>query len=280
MVFAKFCRVKTVCWAVGPRLSEMSSNPVDIQKVVQDLGRKSTVSLRAPISLSVRLYLQCPEWSQSSWPARCAPSCWGTSTCLGALRPGCFSPGSANSSGHSAAFWTRKSQSQGPSQRASSEKVCQHKRTWRPWGSGQRDGTAWWSGRSAASADGDTSSPAWGGAGRLHRRGLLWVQEWIEQRTTGNGIFYLVTKEKAIWCTKPGDMLVVPCHGLPAASLQGSSAWHPPEGVDVRPGVEVGSPQETHSSETLFSCGQTASGVTEWLNGGFSSTAFSIQTFR
>lgn len=67
-----------------------------------------------------------------------------------------------------------------------------------------------------------------------------------------------VFKEKEIWRTEPRDVLVVPRHGLPAASLQGSSAWHPPEGVDVRPGVEVGSPQETHSSETLFSCVQTA----------------------
>lgn len=67
-----------------------------------------------------------------------------------------------------------------------------------------------------------------------------------------------VFKEKEIWRTEPRDVLVVPRHGLPAASLQGSSARHPPEGVDVCPGVEVGSPQETHSSEALFSCVQTA----------------------
>lgn len=178
MLFAKW----KLCWDVGPRLSEMSSNPVDIQKVVQNLGRKSTFSLRAPTSLSVCSYLQCPEWSRSSLPARCAPSCWGTSTCLGALRPGCSSPGSAEFSGHSAAFWTERSQRQGTSQRARLGKVCQHKRTWRPWGSDQRDGTAWWSERSATSADGDTSSPAWGEAGRLHRRGLLWGQRWMERR--------------------------------------------------------------------------------------------------
>lgn len=67
-----------------------------------------------------------------------------------------------------------------------------------------------------------------------------------------------VFKEKEMRRTEPRDVLVVPRHGLPAAGLQGSSARHPPEGVDVRPGVEVGSPQETHSSEALFSCVQTA----------------------
>lgn len=64
-------------------------------------------------------------------------------------------------------------------------------------------------------------------------------------------------EKKEIQHTKPRDVLVVPRHGLPAASLQGPSARHPPECVDVCPGVEVGSPQETHSSKTLFSCVQT-----------------------
>lgn len=81
-----------------------------------------------------------------------------------------------------------------------------------------------------------------------------------EQSTTGNSILHLI-KEKDISCTKPGDVLVVPCHSLPATGLQGSPARHPPEGVDVCPGVKVGSPQETHSSKTLFSCVQRANGM-------------------
>lgn len=68
-------------------------------------------------------------------------------------------------------------------------------------------------------------------------------------------------KKRDIRCTKPGDVLVVPRHGLPAASLQGASARHPPEGVDVGPGVEVGPPQETHSSKALFRWVATANGV-------------------
>lgn len=47
-------------------------------------------------------------------------------------------------------------------------------------------------------------------------------------------------------------MLVVPRQGLFAAAVQGSSARHPPEGVDVGTGVEVGPPQQAHSPEALL----------------------------
>lgn len=52
--------------------------------------------------------------------------------------------------------------------------------------------------------------------------------------------------------TEPGYVLVVPCQGLFAAAVQSSSARHPPEGVDVGAGVEVGPPQQAHSAEALL----------------------------
>lgn len=52
--------------------------------------------------------------------------------------------------------------------------------------------------------------------------------------------------------TKPGDVLVVPRQSFFAAAVQGSSARHPPEGVDVRPGVEVRPPQQPHPPEALL----------------------------
>lgn len=49
-------------------------------------------------------------------------------------------------------------------------------------------------------------------------------------------------------------MLVVPRQGFLAAAVQGSSARHPPEGVDVGPGVEVRPPQQAHPSKALLGC--------------------------
>lgn len=54
--------------------------------------------------------------------------------------------------------------------------------------------------------------------------------------------------------TKPCDVLVVPGQRFLAASVQRSSARHPPESVNVSSGVKVSSPQQAHSSEALFSC--------------------------
>lgn len=54
--------------------------------------------------------------------------------------------------------------------------------------------------------------------------------------------------------TEPRDVLVVPCQRLFAACVQGSSARHPPESVNIRSSVKVSPPQQAHSSKALLSC--------------------------
>lgn len=58
--------------------------------------------------------------------------------------------------------------------------------------------------------------------------------------------------------TEPCDVLVVPGQRLFAASVQGSSARHAPESVNVGSGVKVSASQQTHPSKALFSCRQRA----------------------
>lgn len=69
-------------------------------------------------------YLLCLEWCQSSWPDRCAPSCWGVNTCWGVLHPGCFSQHSANFFCHCAASWNHQAKEPLTSNTWSLDKVC------------------------------------------------------------------------------------------------------------------------------------------------------------
>lgn len=61
-------------------------------------------------------------------------------------------------------------------------------------------------------------------------------------------------RQESLTLTKPGDVLVVPRQRFFAATVQSSSARHPPESVNVCSSVEVCSPQKAHSPEALLSC--------------------------
>lgn len=136
------------------------------------------------------LYLLCPEWYRSSWPARCAPWCWGTSTCWGVLHPGCSSRRSASFVCQSAAFWTpmyKRQFDDAPNWNLWLVKCDEHRgQTWRPLGLDQRDEAAWCWERFATSADGGRSSPAWGEAGRFLRPGLLCLKKKEKKRRKAN----------------------------------------------------------------------------------------------
>lgn len=90
-------------WAVTLSISSRSS------RIWRKKNKMKSESGKGNLTASQLLLVNslCPEWFRSSWPARCAPLCWGTSTYWGVLRPGCFSQRSADSVCHSAAFWTQ-----------------------------------------------------------------------------------------------------------------------------------------------------------------------------
>lgn len=76
---------------------------------------------------------------------------------------------------------------------------------------------------------------------------------------------HLWTAIQMLWThTEPRNVLVVPGQSLLAARVQGSSARHPPESVNVGADVEVRSPQKAHSSKALFSCKHTRHIIAGW----------------